>query len=134
MGASWKAITIIGCKVTGKLTRIVSVRGCEHPLIVQNSKFCAECGKPMHVDEEQNIDDFNDSDMLGTLNICSSTDNEEMFAGIRIGSHTDRDDKPECGRIDDFDAMKKRVRSELEPLGLWDEEWFGVWTVLHCSY
>jgi hypothetical protein len=36
--------------------------------------------------------------------------------------------------ISDIQAIKEQMQAKLEPLGLWDESKFGLWSILYCSY
>ena len=33
-----------------------------------------------------------------------------------------------------IEEVKTKMREKLEPIGLWDEETFGLWSVQYCSY
>lgn len=37
-------------------------------------------------------------------------------------------------QVPDIDSIKKIIKECLELFGLWDEERFGIYTILYCSY
>jgi hypothetical protein len=36
--------------------------------------------------------------------------------------------------VEDLDSIKKRIKDVLEPIGMWDETSFGLYSILYCSY
>lgn len=34
----------------------------------------------------------------------------------------------------DIALARARLKAFLEPLGMWNEVWFGMWVILYCSY
>ena len=138
MGVDYYASAVIGCEVTGKLHVTVLKPRCSH-VNAPGAKFCAECGvatAPIEVKEP--IPGYTDeSDQIGELALVHTTDDERTFVGVQS--------RAESLRRSGFGGVTKlpfvevlgayhRVKAVLEPLGLWDEASFGLWSVLYCSY
>lgn len=135
MGVDYYASAVLGCEVTGKLRYEVEKRGCLHD--AGDQPFCPKCGKQTVIKETVNIPEYED-DAIGAedgpyLTVFSTTDNRRQIAGI--GTTVDSDGCNEAQfMLVNFDEIKRQVREVLEPLGLWDETKFGMWSVMHCSY
>lgn len=69
------------------------------------------------------------------LSTAYGTDQNSWYIGFvsETGSHR-------CGRdevfesLPDINSLKDQLKMFLEPLGYWDEDKFGLYTVLHSSY
>jgi hypothetical protein len=134
MGASWRAHAVIGCEVTGKLIQDVSRPGCAHVTLPSSAPFCAQCGKRASVIEKEPIAGYDgDNETIGTFAVVGTTDESRQFVGYAI-SASDYKESASMRAILDVGAIKTALRSTLEPMGLWAEESFGLWSVLHCSY
>ena len=131
MSASYYARAVIGCEVTGKLYRQVTVPSCAH-VNAPTMKFCGECGKPTAKQTiEEPVTGYDaDNDKIDALGVCHTTDKKRSFVGVVVAA---RDWKDTAMRVD-FATVQERVRSVLEPRGLWDSTSFGLWSVLYCSY
>lgn len=66
------------------------------------------------------------------------TDHDYVYVGIATGEDTysngGDDDSFVSLQADDVAQIKEKLREYLEPIGLWDEKQFGLWSVLYCSY
>ncbi len=146
MGADYYAKAVIGCEVTGKLTRIVQRPRCNH-VKPDNAEFCPKCGKstaPEDVKEPiPGYDPEDDPDrltpalrQLATLTIAWTTDDERAFAGIQATTGSSRGSGDSTAHLPYSQIIdaKAKVKATLESLGLWDEASFGLWSVLYCSY
>ena len=102
-------------------------------------KFCPECGKKPWKLIQKPIKDWDECDQkLGKFKVHFSTDQQYAVVGVlatdlvRIGY----DDKEiSFAKLpSDIEKQKQEIKEFLEPLGLWDEEKFGMWSVGCCSY
>lgn len=136
---SFKATAILGCRLfPGKVWKMVSRKTCEHDNPDQE-KYCPVCGKIATVTEEVAPD------------VILAMLSGEVVKGLRIaspvGSQAIGRDEMYCGqgcsahnvapwalgakfRTEDFDRVREQCRAFLDPLGLWEEEEFGVWLVV----
>lgn len=146
MGTDYYANAVIGCEVTGKLYRTFEVPGCRCTAD-KGGKFCPSCGKSTIPRQEEEPMPFYDEDnqclriedpsgTSVTIPVRYSTDRKRAFAGIF--SVVD-DDHREGAKLlpmleDRIGEEIRKIRSALEPLGLWDPSTFGLWSVLTVSY
>ena len=133
MSTDYKAMTIIGIKIPEeKLYVTKHKRGCKHK--EASSKHCPACGKPMWVFRNEEIPAYvvyQDTEKFAGLDATTrGTDEEDLFVGkiFEAEPHT------HFNVIPDFDKIKAEVRLALDPLNLFDEKKFGIYTTLYCSY
>jgi len=129
MSTDYKAYTVIGVKIPEeKLHVTTKKRGCSHKEAA--SKHCAECGKPMWITAKEEIPAYityqEDSQFAGLDGIDEGTDRDDIYVG-EVLEHL-------FEKIPDIEKLKEKIRLALEPLKLWDEKKFGIYTVLYCSY
>lgn len=69
------------------------------------------------------------------LSTAYDTDQRSRFIGfvVETGSSNGSDEEV-FNHLPDIDALKNRLKNFLEPLGYWNEEDFGLYSVLYCSY
>lgn len=133
MSVDYNAYAVLGVMIPKeKLFRISTVPHEEHP-IPEGAEFCPKCGKRVSVTEktpiyEEGSRQNNWTDLLGSFPIVWGTDQEEAY----VGEWTRNGRKPIVPSS--FETIKAKLREVLEPLGLWDEETFGLYAVLYCSY
>lgn len=67
--------------------------------------------------------------------ITCNTDRRSRFAGyvVRTLSSDSGGDEGFC-KMFDPDPLKESLRGLLEPVGLWNEDKFGMYSILYCSY
>lgn len=128
------AYSIIGVRVdVGRLQVSKKVRGCEHPLYNEESLFCGTCGAKAWIYKTVPIEGFNyrgcsrHGDISGFLVLTVGY----SFICGRITSVSDNSaESSKVMKISDIDSIKNDMQLNLTPLGLWDEDSFGVWTVM----
>jgi len=139
MGVDYYANSIIGVRIPN--TRVkTKVRGCNHP--ESNAKFCPECGKPMHVEDDalhpiiEKLDDYHSKEKI---RLVWSTDHDEAYVGFfKGGSESSRSGgardaaKVELPDNINIQELKNALKEELKEL--YNEKNFGLWTILYCSY
>ena len=112
-------------------------------------------GKALWLEEKETVetddpailygdDDYSPSDLVtgqkflkasAGMEFHVGTDNSPHFYGVvfTTGNSNGGDDTG-FSKIPDIDKIKGKLRDQLEPLGLWKEEDFGLYVNLHCSY
>ena len=132
MSVDYTVSTVLGVKVNPKdLLKTSTVKGCDHP-IPKKAKFCPDCGGPATVEEIKLIVD--DDNKINGLDVCYTTDEKETVVGIVL-SHVRSEDNEIAGSpLPFFDPAYKTIRDILEPLNLWNEKNYALWTVMNCSY
>ncbi len=128
MGYDATAQTIIGVKINEKhLYENKPVRCCQHP--EKDSKFCSECGKPMWKDCQVRKDFYDDDNVVSEVfNLVELQHADWCFIGLVAESGSQG--APVKQTITDIEFVKQELKEVLEPLGLWEEESFGIWTNL----
>lgn len=131
MSASYYSHAVLGCELpVTKLFMEVTEEHEEHP-VPPGAKFCPTCGKPAAT--KRIVPIFNERDeRVGRFNIVWSTDRERAFVGLVSSDGNYR----RTGRVqvEDISTLKRQLQHTLQPLGLWDEDKFGLHAVLYCSY
>lgn len=128
MGVDYLAHAFVGCKIRNP--NITSKRrGCNHKELPFNC--CPQCGGPMWttIDKRHPIlEGLEGSD----LKICNTTDNNDTFVGIYSVSTGSKD----TGMVllDNFDVKSVKEKLKITLGELWNENEFGLWVILHCSY
>jgi hypothetical protein len=130
MSIDWSAYAVIGCEVTGKLIQKIRSPGCKHNK-PSGSPFCAQCGLPSSVIEEIPIAGYDrDAAKIGTFSVVGTSDDRRQFVGFMVGAGDF--DQARMRPLPDFTEIKTALCAVLEPLGLWTEESFGLWSILCC--
>ena len=64
---------------------------------------------------------------------CTTDDDRCIIACLKTKAN-DRDEATMMQIPHDLKSIKNEMRDQLSPLGLWEEDKFGLWAVQHCSY
>ena len=130
-----KAYTIIGVPFDPELITIrEQVRGCDHPLpsSVNNSvsiNFCGQCGKPAFIHTVEYAGGWKEGDNnICGLQIYYFTESDEGIVGVLIGCASESDPMSFTNQIN-FLTCREKLQKVLEPLGLWKESEFGIYTI-----
>ena len=84
------------------------------------------------IKEGQRVVDLTD---IEGLDCTCSTDNYRSFFGYVLETGSSNGGQSVCFEaLPDIQKIKTQIKEKLEPLGLWDEEEFGVYSILYCSY
>ena len=101
-------------------------------------KFCAECGEKPFVTDEKPIEgyDRDNSTLCGfTLRTPEPEGYPSLVVGIDAGRARSGDNLSFIPMPTPYeiDTVKHKLKVALEPLGLWDEKRFGLYSVLEES-
>jgi len=131
MGYDYYAASIVGCRVPA--TKIVgtfkTACGCSRVSGCQQPKFCPACGAPYELVEVVEVEGY-DGEKFRGLGVIVGLDGERGDFFIGLLRNIDSGSRPRCYRSDEVDGCAEKVRSVLEPCGLWDADEFGVWCAL----
>lgn len=131
---------IIGCKIDINKIKIPErVRNCDCDIQnIDTIKYCPECGRAAWVDSWKAIEGYDETDYPATfLNMPLVYDTDEANCWVAIQKQDLKDDissSIKFKNIEDIEALKKEIKSKLEPIGLWNEEDFGIWAIQNISY
>lgn len=146
MSTTFRAEAIIGVAIPReKIFQKKPHRNCEHK-IPNGAKFCPTCGKEATrlVDESIiNIPDLKYGydnyeymcdwgyllSRMG-LSMTENQDDELYFIGIATEARSYDEDLTQMVTIPDSGDLKQQLKDYLEPIGLWDESKFGLWSVM----
>jgi len=139
MSATYKAVTLVGCKIRkDKIFFKKTVRGCDHD-IDTNKPYCSECGRRVWVNKNCTVEgfdpeqrklcgyrmwyrDWDDYVLVSATHNCCSMEpisNNDCFYPLPLSP-------------DGIDSVVKKMEERLEPLSLWDRRDFGIWTFLYA--
>ena len=132
MSVDYCAYAVMGCEVpVGLLHKIVTVEHKEHNW-PQDAKFCPVCGRETRVPESEPI--YNEDGTIGKFSLIWSTDEERAFVGLAASGDSYGYAKDDFMKLPDIEALESELAATLGPLGLWDSDKFGLYSVLRCSY
>lgn len=136
MGADYSSAAVIGVKIDqGKLATSKMVKAFPHDF-GPDINFHPKTGKKLWMEKAEYIPQYDEyKGTLAGFRVTFTTDNTTMYCGIvASGTHSNCGSEAKRTKLEDIGEIKAKLKSALEPLGLWDEKSFGLWTVLHCSY
>lgn len=147
MGTDYYPMTLIGLKVPKEK---IIVEGeelrnnckCEpktDPSDYPEAKFCSKCGnktrRAVKVDKplfDGFRDYYNEDQKICGYSVEHDTDARNFFICLYTTGHVDWVNMSEIPNISEEAISKFEV--DMESVGLWDKEQFGLWTILYCSY
>ncbi len=132
MSCTYTAHALVGVEIDPKsLWRTVTTRSCAHDL-PDGARYCPTCGKPALTERVDMVEGYDGDDKLGVVQLVWSTDKEQCFAVYQQA--VTRRDCAAVVSLPDPEVARTWLRQQLLPLGLWNVDKFGLWSVLHCSY
>ena len=99
---------------------------------IESMTYCSKCGKPVMEEAESPIPEITNHKIGGYHVHCI---NDCHIISIPETYKTDDDyamNKVEIPKK--WDEIKENMKSVLEPLGLWNDDKFGVWSGLEGNY
>ena len=140
MGIDVYAHTIIGCRYnTDDISPTRFVRACEHKIFIDGSdKFCFDCGKPLWVEEECDVEEtIEDIARKFGIDFILDLENGHVFFGIK-GDRLDMDRQQYSSLmgLKTPDAAATMARKawdgilDIQAAKKINGEDFGIWTVL----
>ena len=156
MGFDYTAITIIGLRL--RLRQLARSGVPDHTNCSEGSQFgnyCNACGDPIQIKldkiEWQSWVNLNPQgyDIIPRLSVkgyslCQSgdTNNPEEWiylycaiserSGPRLYNSDDRAKIPHS--LEELVSMKNKMQTDLAETGLWNDDDFGIWTLMQISY
>jgi len=137
MSVDFSAITVLGIKLDeSDLSARREVRGCEHS-VPDDAAYCPACGKKVRNTVVSPISILDrGSGKLGSFDLTSAgPDCGPLIVGAVLGEAGEFPKSMRCYDPTKLDApkVKEELRELLEPLGIFKEDTFGLWTILECS-
>lgn len=138
MGVDYYATSLVGVKIKNHNVN-KQIRGCSHP--EQNSRFCSECGSPMWRSSSElnpKIEELRETyNHSSGLSVAYSTDQEYYFVGVYLTSSDNSRRREQFGKTElppiiNTQEIKVKLMAYLGDM--YDENEFGLWTILYCSY
>lgn len=161
MGADYTAYTVIGVALPAvdELPRLTARRrkkAFEHNFTDDGeTEFDPKTGRPLWLDETEKYtvrdtpavvypdkygeEEIEEGQILLKVPEGTSfhygTDGEPIFLGVvsRTGNSNGGNDTAFLA-AQDMNALRLALRAALKPVGLWEEDDFGIYTNLYCSY
>lgn len=136
MGADYKAVALIGIKISNDdLFYEQDVRAFPHNR-PRTERYDSKTGQPLWTTEEfchlENFGDeqWEDFDVIRTEDECYVCC---LQASDTYSNGGNTEDMASLKKFD-LESEKVRLKKALEKHKLWNEDNFGLWTVLQCSY
>ncbi len=144
MGVDYSAFTILGMMIKeetySKLTSHKNRKpGCEHHPLQEGAKFCPECGAPSFISIERPrvyFSEFAYEMENKGFDVGYTTDDQHVVIGIgyKLDGQEDEPKRfPVITKQDEQDLIN-RLKIELVPLGLYNPDNYGYWSMIRCSY
>lgn len=141
MNMTYKAVTIIGCRIDRSRIFIEEKhRCCDHEIETieyKKLRYCPECGKKWTKIVEEPIPQYDmcANTIDGFEVFCNNTDDHIFVAGGFVSVNQYRDMSGEMLTSRSIDVAFKNLRNALKPLKLWDNgAQFGIWPFLSIVY
>jgi len=144
MGVTYRATTAIGVRV--KLSKLWKSKkefhSCPQGVKFDEYKYpgygqyCGQCGQKNWRGEDTPVADYDGDERLGPLRVKKWDVEGATLGVLAYCSQTVRSGDTEEERSMlmvtdvDIEVIKQNLKEYLEPRGLWDEDAFGVWTLL----
>ena len=126
--SSTSSFILIGMKIDAdKLYTEEFKDSCDCDIDRENNTFCPQCGtRVKKVSVRTPIPEYVEYESIGEFEIHD--DDQNSFAIIPGTYHSGGEYTTEKMDIaDDIDQQKQKMKDFLEPLGMWNEEDFGIW-------
>lgn len=135
MGADYYSYSVVGIEIDEKKLYLPpkKVKAFKHDY-PESMKFSPDNGKPLWDTEEQPVPGYDpDDEKLGKYRIYHGTDHSVAVVGIGVeaGGYKKQYDFMKLGNTD---KLKNELEDFLTPLGLWDKDKFGLYSICYCSY
>lgn len=99
---------------------------------IKDMDYCPKCGNHAFAEEEVPIPEMVDGN-IGEYQIHDI--NDDMIISIPDTYATDDDYVMHQVKIpENINEIRENMKKTLEPLGLWDDDDFGVWSGLEGNY
>ena len=143
MGYDAYAYALIGLKIDAeKLYTEKEERACGHPIKDKTDKFCATCGKPLQLKKVKipiasyKLDGQDGNGSVAGFRLVSQSsmeDEPDFIAGLFVATSYNK--KFTKAKLSEGQVKKIHddMQAKLEPLGLWNESAFGLYTILYES-
>ena len=144
MGANWYAATVVGVRVPkNKVMReeIYFLNNCKckpkvDPETYPEAEFCSACGRMIRrecIRDVAMFDGFDPWDRRPSIDgwpVYTGNDATLFYIGIFVAEVV------ECEKKSPLPDLSKLCQfiEDMKKIGLWDEEEFGLWTILNYSY
>jgi hypothetical protein len=144
MPANAWSVSILGLDINPeKFVRMERRRCCDHPVSAANN--CSVCGSQIWQDVQVLIEECDADEMKveKVKTVCGypvyrHSNNLRTFVGLVVrtkGCQQDEDRAPVRLELPaDLPRYKAEMKKKLEPLGLWDEKRWGLWSLLETMY
>lgn len=142
MGADYHSYSVLGVEIDPeKLYTKKTQRACSCDIECYKDtppKFCTNCGNPFLETVKWPIDGWDEDKDFRGLKIVFGTDRERAYVSLdRFICHESDYSKPKVAFVqitpNDLKELKEELRTTLGE-EFWDEEKFGLYSVLYCSY
>jgi hypothetical protein len=139
MGVDFYAHSVIGLEIdTDCLVKQEIVKAFDHNIDNQDIMYCSETGRKLWKTIEVPVEGY-DYDGIGDYDIVTGTDgNVSVVALLKSSTGSSNGGNPHQLQpfSDGFQLTveKHKMKRALEPYGIWDEERFGLHSILYCSY
>ena len=134
MSTDYQAITVVGVVLKeSDLYYNVKAQGCSHDFNRLDNPFCSKCGRPAYIVENRPLKCYDpDENTLNGTEVCRVNNGQGEFVGIGLFRRgTPTQNYFESITSHRLDVIKEVVEGMLVSLGLWQEEKFGIHTLLN---
>ncbi len=139
MGADFSAYTIIGISIDKERLFEPSkiVRAYDHNYFETDGEYCPRTGKKLWKIVQDSIPEWDGDEELGEYKVHRSTNGYDYIIGVVAADDTysNGGNSVDFTRLpDNLAELKQDLKNYLEPLGMWDETNFGLYSILYCSH
>lgn len=135
MGTTYKAVTVVGCKIPkSRLFEIKVIRGCEHQIpesLKIDAQFCPQCGKKLWIETTCVDPQYDEAQgtLCGFRVFSNHWDDFVIVAGRGAYVEADLHSGPNVLNVYTPNVSKDMER-RMSEYGFWCDEMFGIWSLL----
>ena len=155
MSVVYKSYAVIGIEIDlNKCFKMGTERNCKCVVAgIENMKFCPTCGLKAHHMVQNPISEYDDDvrtehgggpfekTLCGYPILFNSYDEEEGCGGKGVAlvalywASDNKQHNSVMAKLSlNLEEIKEEMKNKLDPLGMWDEKKFGLWSLLYCSH
>ncbi len=126
--SSTSSFIVIGVTVdTDQLYTKKEVRNCECDLEGLESLYCPKCGKETMTTESDPIPAFKNENSIGDFEVHDMYNEVSVIAIPGTYDYNSDYGMEKINVPENIAELKEQMKIALEPLGLWEEDSFGIW-------
>ena len=139
MGVDFSAYAIIGIKIDKErlYQKPETVKAFDHKYSLSDKiEYCPNTEQKLWKEFQDPIPEWDEDDKLGPYRIYTTPYSDDCIVGLVVCDDTGSNGGNDIDFVripNNLTKLKETMKNYLEPLGLWHEPNFGLYSVLYCG-